>query len=68
MSIWALHMAAKTGLQYTVDHVGTTALLLSKNGLRIDLRAPNFLQEHALHTPSFALYMHIIHPCNPPFS
>ena len=30
MSIWALRMAAKTGLQYTVDHVGTSFASVQK--------------------------------------
>ena len=30
-------------MQYSMNHVATTALLLSQNGLRSDLRASNFL-------------------------
>ena len=52
----------KNWMQYSADHVATTALLLSQNGLRSNLRASmlqNLLGEHTTRPPYFVcLYMH----------
>ena len=58
-------------MQYSVSHVATTALLVSQNGLRSNLRASNFQKFSGGACLSVACscmqYIHIWHTCNPPF-
>ena len=57
-------------LQYSTSHVGTTALLLSQNGLRSTLRASDFQKFPGGTCPHTPLVLHayaqITQTCKPP--
>ena len=66
-----MHMwPAETWMQYSASHVATTALLMSQNGLRSNLRASDFQTFPGRACPQTPLVLHayaqIRHLCNLP--